>query len=165
MLLSRVSVLSVLLLALGGAVALAKPNSLFPQLVAQNQNAGGGENRGARGQLKLMEQLNLTSDQKQKLQSIHSQYKDRISQRKQVVRQASQELKNLMTGNASTDEIRAKHKQVQNLRQQLEEVSFESMLAMRDVLTPDQRNQFAQLMEQRRANSRNRTNNRTGSQS
>jgi Spy/CpxP family protein refolding chaperone len=111
-----------------------------------------------------MEQLNLTEEQKQKLQAIQTQYKDQISQRKQAVRQATQELRDLMAGNASTDEIRAKHRQVQGLRQQMEEVSFESMLAMREVLTPEQRSQFARLIEQRRANFRNQRENRRGSQ-
>jgi Spy/CpxP family protein refolding chaperone len=69
-----------------------------------------------------------------------------------------------MAGNASADEIRAKHRQVQELRQQMEEVSFESMLAMREVLTPEQRSQFARLIEQRRANFRNQMENRRGSQ-
>jgi Spy/CpxP family protein refolding chaperone len=101
-----------------------------------------------------MDQLNLSQDQQQKLQAIQSQYKEQISQRKQALRQTTQELRNLMAGNASDDEIRTKHKEVQGLRQQLDEVSFESTLAMRDVLTPDQRSQWAKLMEQRRANSR-----------
>ena len=161
MLLRRVSVFSILLLALGGAVALAKPNALFPQAVAQNP---GGSKHRSPSQLKLMEQLNLSQDQKQKLQAIHSQNKDEISQRKQAVRQATRELRDLMAGNASADEIRAKHQQVQDLRQQLEKVSFESMLAMREVLTPAQRSQFAQLMEQGKKNPRDRQNNRTGSQ-
>jgi Spy/CpxP family protein refolding chaperone len=46
----------------------------------------------------------------------------------------------------------------------MEEVSFESMLAMREVLTPEQRSQFARLIEQRRANFRNQMENRRGSQ-
>lgn len=159
--LRRVSILSVVLLSLGGAVALANQNPLFPQSVAQN---AGGLGHMGRGQPKLMEQLNLTPDQKQKLQTIHSQYQDQISQRKQAVRKATQELRDLMASDASATSIRTKHQEVQGLRQQLEAVSFESTLATRDVLTLDQRKQFAQLMEQRH-NSRNHGRNETGSQS
>ncbi|MBD0361654.1 MAG: Spy/CpxP family protein refolding chaperone [Coleofasciculus sp. C3-bin4] len=161
MLLSRASVISVLLLSLGGAVALANPKPLLPKPWAQNQDR---PRRAERDQPKLIEQLNLTEEQKQKLQAIQTQYKDQISQRKQALRQATQELRDLMAGNASADEIRAKHRQVQGLRQQMEEVSFESMLAMREVLTPEQRSQFARLIEQRRANFRNQMENRRGSQ-
>jgi Spy/CpxP family protein refolding chaperone len=162
MLLRRVSIVSVLVLSLGGAVALASQNPLFPQAVAQNP---GEPSHAGRGQPKLMDQLNLTADQKQKLQAIRSQYKDQISQRKQAVRQASQELRDLMAGTASADQIRTKHQQLQQLRQQLEEVTFESTLASREVLTPDQRKQLAQLMEQRQHNSRKPRTNQTGSQS
>lgn len=162
MLLRRISVVSVLLLSLGGAVALTNQNPLFPQAVAQNP---GGPKHRENSKFKLMEQLNLSQEQQQKLQGIQSQYKDQISQRKQAMRQANRELRDMMAGTASADQIRAKHQQVQDLRQQLEKVTFESMLASRDVLTPDQRKQFAQLMEQRHQNSRNRRGNQTGSQS
>lgn len=143
--LHRVSVSSVLLLALGSAIALSKPNTPFPNFVAQNL---GGQKGGGQGEFKLMEQLNLTSVQKQKLKAIYSQYKDRISQHKQAVRQSTQELRQLMVSTASTDEVRAKYQQVELVRHQLEAASFESMLAMREVLTPTQRSQFAQLMEE-----------------
>jgi Spy/CpxP family protein refolding chaperone len=95
-----------------------------------------------------MARLNLSSAQQQELQTIYSQYKDQISQRKQAVRQVNRELRDLMVSTASNDEIRAKYQEVQALRQQLEAARFESLLAMRDVLTPAQRSRFAQLMEQ-----------------
>lgn len=151
MLWRRISIFSILLLCLGGAFVVAFPNPLFPQTTAQNTEE---PRRAEQGHSKLMDQLNLSQDQQQKLQAIQSQYKEQISQRKQALRQATQELRNLMAGNASTDQIRTKHREVQGLRQQLDDVSFESTLAMRDVLTPDQRSQWAKLMEQRRANSR-----------
>ncbi len=164
MLLRRVSIWSVLLLVLGGAVALAKPNSLFPKTVAQNtQNLE--ELRSTEGDKhNWMAQLNLSQEQKQKLQAIRSQYKDQISQRKQAVRQITQQLRDLIASNASAEEIRAKHQQVQGLRQQLEDVSFESMLATREVMTLDQRKQYAQVMEQRRKDSYNPMENKRGSQ-
>jgi protein CpxP len=159
MFLRRASILSIALITLGGAVALAKPNSLFTQ-IAQNQTAPKPKQR----QPKLMEQLNLDPEQKQKLKVIHEQYKDQISQNKQAVRQANKELRDLMASAATADQIRTKHKQVQGLRQDLEKLTFESMLATREILTPEQRLQFAQFME-RRQNSRNQKNNSTGIQS
>lgn len=159
MLLRRVSIWSVLLLVLGGAVALAKPNSLFPKTAAQNLERPG---RVESGKLRWMDQLNLSEQQKQKLQAIRSQYKDQLSQRKQAVRQATRQLRDLIAGNASVEEIRAQHQQVQGLRQQLEDVSFESMLATREVMTLDQRQQYAQLMEKRRKDSHNQMGNQRG---
>ncbi|HEY9668793.1 MAG TPA: Spy/CpxP family protein refolding chaperone [Coleofasciculaceae cyanobacterium] len=112
--------------------------------------------------IKLMDRLDLTSEQKQKLRTIYSQYKDQISQRKQAVRQSTRELRTLMVSTASTNEIRAKYQEVQALRQQLDSSSFESMLAMRDVLTPAQRNEFAQLMEQQGKMSQSRISDSVG---
>lgn len=161
MFLSRASILSFCVLALGGAVALSSKTPLFSyQTLAQNS---AGQMYQNHGKLKLMEQLNLSQEQKQKLKDIHSQYKDTISQRKQVVRQATKELREMMAGNATANEIRTKHRQVQELRQQLEESTFDSMLAMREVLTSEQRQRFAQLMEQRQQNPRNRRVNSTRS--
>ena len=164
MLLRRVSIWSVLLLVLGGAVALVKPNSLFPKTVAQNTQNLEGPKRAEGGKHNWMAQLNLSEEQKQKLQATRSQYKDQIFQRKQAVRQITQQLRDLMVSNASADEIRAKHQQVQQLRQQLEEASFESMLATREILTLDQRRQYAQLMEKRRKDSPNQMGNQKGLQ-
>jgi Spy/CpxP family protein refolding chaperone len=107
----------------------------------------------------MFDQLNLTADQKQKMQAVRDRYKDQISQRMQAVRQARQELATMMTGTANASEMREKHRQIMGLRQQLEEVQFESTLAMREVLTPEQRSQLAQMMQQRRQTSKNRMQN------
>jgi periplasmic protein CpxP/Spy len=160
MFLRRASILSIALIALGGAVALAKPNPLFLQTFANNPDSPQQRQR----QPKLMEQLNLNPDQKQKLKVIHEQYKDKISLKKQAVRQANQELRDLLAGTTTIEQLLSKHDQVQGLRQDLEKLTFESMLATREVLTPEQRLQFAQLME-RRKNPRNQRNNPLGTQS
>ena len=151
MLLNRVSFLTVLILSLGNVVSLASPNPLFPQTLAQNSQ---GSNRVQRGQVKWINQLNLTQEQKQKLQAIQSRYKNEIFQRQQAVRQANKELREMMVSNASVDQIRRQHTQVQQLRQQLEETRLNSILAMRDVLTSEQRSKLAQLMQQRQPNPR-----------
>lgn len=158
MLLHRLSILPIFMLSLTPAavtMAVSAPNQL-PQIIAQQpqrpDHPGGNEDR-------LFEQLNLTQAQKQQIQAIRNQYKGQLTQSRQAVRQAQEELKTLMTGTASANQIREKHRQVLTLRQKLEELQFESMLAMREVLTPEQRKQFGQMMQQRRDNFRDRTGN------
>jgi len=152
----RISAIAVLMLTLGGtAAAVAVPNPAQAQTIAQNQRpnrAGGREGR-------LFEQLNLTADQKQRMQAVRDRYKDQISQRMQAVRQARQELETMMSGTANVSQMRQKHRQIMTLRQQLEEVQFESTLAMREVLTAQQRSRLAQLMQQRRQAVKNRMQN------
>lgn len=152
----RISAIAVLILTLGStAAAIAVPNPVEPQTIAQNQprNRPGGKQGG------MFEKLNLTADQKQKMQAVRDRYKDQISQRMQAVRQGRQELQTMMAGTATASQIRDKNRQIMGLRQQLEEVQLESMLAMRELLTAEQRSQLAQLMQQRRENAKNRMQN------
>ena len=152
----RLWAVAFLMLTLGSATAAtAVSNPVEPQTIAQNQrpNRQGGKQGG------MFDQLNLSADQKQKMQAISDRYKDQISQRMQAVRQARQELATMMTGTANASQMREKHRQIIGLRQQLEEVQFESTLAMREVLTPEQRSQLTQLMQQRRPTAKNRMQN------
>ena len=152
----RLSAIAFLMLTLGSATAAtAVSNPVEPQTIAQNQrpNRPGGKEGG------MFDRLNLTADQKQKMQAIRDRYKDQVSQRMQAVRQARQELETMMAGTANASQMREKHRQIIGLRQQLEEVQFESTLAMREVLTPEQRSQLAQMMQQRRQTAKNRMQN------
>ena len=152
----RISALAVLMLTLGSTTAaIAVPNPIEPQTIAQNQrpNRPGGKEGG------MFEKLNLSADQKQKMQAVRDQYKDQISQRMQAVRQARQELETMMAGTANASQMRDKHRQIMGLRQQLQDLQFESTLAMRELLTSEQRSQLAQLMQQRHETAKNRTQN------
>jgi Spy/CpxP family protein refolding chaperone len=103
-----------------------------------------------------MQELNLTQEQMQRLDALQQQSKKQMEQPRQALRQARQDLANLMASNADENAIRAKHNQLQQLQQQMANVRFQNMLEMRKVLTPEQRQRFAQLMQQRRGNSPNR---------
>lgn len=156
-----VPTVAVLMLSLGSAVAFAAPKALLPQTIAQNT-----EGRRPHGQYweKLTQELNLTPEQVQKVQAIRDQSKDEIAQRRQAVVQARQELQDLMASTASADQIREKHRQVETLGQQVMDLKFEQMLAIREVLTPEQRRQAASLMQKRREDFRNRSRQQTEQQ-
>lgn len=158
----RASVLALLMLSLGSAVAVADSNPLSPQQVAQNQQM---PRRQGRNKESLLQELNLSQAQMQQIQQIRAKYKNQLTQQRQGVRQARQELSTLMAGTASADQIRAKHRELVNLRRQMEETQFNSMLEMREVMTPEQRSKFAQLMQQRRQKFRDKLGNMKGQQS
>lgn len=140
--------------ALGGAVALAKPNSAFlpSNLLAQAPIERGP---GARepGWLK---DLNLTPEQVQKIRALRNQDQNRLSQQRRALRQAHQELRELMASNAPAEQVRQKYDQVKALRQQLGDAQFNNMLAMRELLTPEQRRKFADQMQRHRDRFRGR---------
>lgn len=144
--LRRVSVLTVLMLSLGSTFAFAHSNSPLTQAIAQNTEE---QRRPGRDKSELLEDLNLTSEQNQQIKTIQNQYREQISQRGQALRQARQELVEFMAGTASESQIREKYKQVATLQQQVSDLRFDSMLAMREVLTTEQRRQFAERKQNR----------------
>ncbi len=150
-----------LLLTASSAIALldCPANALIPSLhpgkkiaqvpkqITQNRPGRGG----------WLKELNLSPEQIQKIREIRNQYKDRLSQQRQAVQQAQRELKDLMAGNASADQVRQKHSQMQTLQQQLADTRMESMLAIRAILTPEQRQKLTEVMRQQRQSTKNQT--------
>ena len=117
------------------------------------ENRPRGMNNSREG---LIEQLNLTDDQKSKVAAIRQKYRGQIRKLQETIINNEQELNSLLSNNASDRDIRAKHQQISRNRQEISNLQFESFLEIRQVLTPAQRTEFSQLMQERRANSRNR---------
>lgn len=107
----------------------------------------GGGQRGPGG---LMQNLNLSEQQQQQIQSIRDRYESQFEQNRNAMEQAREQLRTLMTGNANDSQIRAQHQQVQQLAQQMGNLHFESMMEIRNVLDASQRQKFGEMMNQRR---------------
>ncbi len=163
MLIRSTSLLTILFtLGFGSSVTLANPlvsSSLLiqPDLIAQSR--GWSKEKGE-GREALMKQLNLSSQQQEQLTAIRQKNQGTMKQMTEQLRKNQEELKVMMDGNASASTLTAKHDQVMSLRQQLEKLRFQSMLESREVLNPEQRKQFGQLMNQRRAQMRNQKSDR-----
>ena len=108
-----------------------------PESVEQDSSSG------------LFQQLNLTPQQKWQIKQIRRRYESKIFQLKQDLFVAQQQLASMMAGTDSTEIIRAKHQEIARFRQKLAELHFESMLATREILTPLQRQKFAEIIEAR----------------
>ncbi|ACK68345.1 protein of unknown function Spy-related [Rippkaea orientalis PCC 8801] len=135
------------------------PSNCQHQWYSQKPNEGG--RRGGGNPDKLMEQLNLSNSQIQQLNTIRQKYRPQMDEMREKIDKSRQELDKMMQGNSSVTDLRKKHQEVINLDQKLHNLRFESMLEMRAVLTPEQRTQFAQLMQQRRESRRNNRGNAT----
>jgi len=105
---------------------------------------------------RLFQALDLTPAQIREIRAIQQRYAPQLAQRRQALRQAHQELNRLMAAETPPEQIRAKFQQVQQLRQQQAATHFESLLAMRSVLTPSQRRKFADWMQERQGTPRGR---------
>jgi periplasmic protein CpxP/Spy len=103
-----------------------------------------------RGLSPWLAELNLSAEQVQRIQAISSQSQSQLVERRKSLRQAQDQLRLLLEGAASNAQIREQHYQVQLLRQQVSSLQFERLLSIREVLTPEQRRQFAVQMRNRR---------------
>ncbi len=97
----------------------------------------------------LFQQLNLTSEQQQQLKQIHRQYGQKILKKKNIITKLQQQLSDMMVGTEPVELLRTKHQQLNILRQEMGMLRFESMLATREILTPQQREKFRELVDSR----------------
>ncbi len=95
----------------------------------------------------LLHQLDLTTNQKEQIKKIHHQYKQQISKKRSNLITLQQQLSDLMVGTESAELLRAKNKQLVSLRAEIGKLRFESMLATREVLTPEQRQKFREIID------------------
>jgi periplasmic protein CpxP/Spy len=137
------------LIPVGGVVL--TQSVLHTAAIAQSTPATGDQARPIRGKGgwgdKWQEQLNLSAAQKAQIQQIRDQEKTSSQSLRQQMKAAFEKQQSLMTGNASDDQLRQQHREVQALRQQAEDRRFDTMLKIRQVLTPEQRTKAAQLMK------------------
>jgi Spy/CpxP family protein refolding chaperone len=98
---------------------------------------------------KLIQELNLSQQQQQQIETIRQQRRGEIESLKQRMQQLRQEMDQLLSTNAPESSIRAKFTEIQAVKQKMAEVRFEQMLATREVLTPEQRVKFRELASQR----------------
>lgn len=105
--------------------------------------------RGKRGMKKIFQELNLTTEQQQRIQAIRQESKENNSSLRQEMRQTKEEMRELMANDTSDNELRQQHEKIQNLKKELGNQRFETMLKIRQVLTPEQRTKMAELKQQR----------------
>ncbi|MGK7955427.1 MAG: Spy/CpxP family protein refolding chaperone [Crocosphaera sp.] len=148
-------IVTVLTLGIGGTMALANSSQENPSsiLVSETEILAQEEQRKPRRRDRaeqFQQRLNLSDEQMQKLSTIRQKYRPQMEQIRQQMRTKAQELSQMMQGNTSENDLRRKHQEIINLRQQMGNLRFESMLEMRNILTTEQRQKFAQFLQQRR---------------
>jgi periplasmic protein CpxP/Spy len=123
-----------------------------PEILAQLPNRPDRAESGDLPSGRMLKQLNLSTEQLQKLKAIRDRDLARMRELAQQSRQANTELRDLLAGSESNDVVRAKHNQALNLQQELRKQHFERMLAMREILTPQQRSQLKEIIQKERSN-------------
>ena len=97
----------------------------------------------------LIEELQLTPQQQRQLREIRSQYQPQLLEHQRQLQQHKSVLIQMLVGTASETSIRSQHRQLTVVSERLAELSFEGMLKVRTVLTPEQRSLLSELMIER----------------
>lgn len=91
---------------------------------------------------RLTAELNLTAEQKDKLKVIQEEYQKNLPSKKEAMGAAHEELNKLLQSGATDDEIRKKFQELQLKQSEFAQARFEKVLAIRAILTPEQRQKF-----------------------
>ena len=141
------AVLGLLVTPLTISSVLANPNY---NNVSEKNNPIIQVQRPGRNQNRIFEQLNLTDEQTEKIIAIRQENQQEMRQSLQNLRNAQAELNTMITGRGTDNQLRKKHGEVLQLRQELADLQFNTLLKIREVLTPEQLQQWSKLMQQRR---------------
>ncbi len=115
--------------------------------IAQKIKHGRKFDRGERMN-KLLENLDLTPEQSQQIKTIQAESQDTAEDLREQMKTEHQSIRSLFSSDATSEEIREQHQQVQATHEQLSNNRLETMLQIRETLTPEQRSQMAELMQQ-----------------
>lgn len=150
------AVLGLLVIPSSISSVLASPNyNNFPIKISQATK----EQQSQPSEGGIFQELNLTQEQTEKITTIRNQHQQDILKGLEQLQGAQEELNKMMIGSSSDNQLREKHGEVLQLRTELAELQFNTILKMREVLTPEQLQQWSTLMQQRRESLKNRLGN------
>ena len=118
------------------------------KFLADSSHHGKRMGRGERMQ-KILEQLDLTSEQSQQIETIQAESRNQNESLQQKLQEVHAEMRSLLASDASVEQLREQQQKIQTFHQQLGDNRFETMLKIREVLTPEQRSQLGKLMAQK----------------
>ena len=147
------AIIAAITILLGTNPALAQNNLRENTTMEWSHKNKHGDKRGMKGMRggidKLVQQLDLTSEQSEQIEAIEEQSETENQALFEQLQTNRQEMQSLLASDADPEQLRANHQAGQNLRQELDTNRFETLLEIREVLTPEQRTQMAQMQQRR----------------
>ncbi len=96
----------------------------------------------------LSKRLDLTDAQKSQVLVIQTEAKAKNQAlRENGVKKLKGEMKQMLKANASADDLRAKHKEIETAQSKLRDNRFETMLKIRALLTDEQKKKFSKMRQ------------------
>ena len=122
---------------IAGLIAVLSLTFAFPA------EAGRGEWK--KNHEKMMSELNLTAEQQTKMKALKESSKAGLKDKKKAMRAAREDLGNALKGTASDADVRKKFEALSKLQDEFAKARFEHVLAVRAILTPEQRAKFHEM--------------------
>jgi periplasmic protein CpxP/Spy len=97
----------------------------------------------------LVKELNLTTRQVQQLKAVRQKFQRQMQEQRQLLNTAKQELAESIAGNAPAAKIRGQRDRVKILQKQLNDLKFDNMMALKEILTTEQWAKLQKLKQQR----------------
>lgn len=99
----------------------------------------------------MMKSLNLTEEQQKQMKEIRSgNDKSGMKNKRALIKKKMEEMDSAISGNASSEEIKSLHLEIQQLKNQKANARLDKMLKMREILTSEQRKKFHEMKKKRR---------------
>lgn len=92
-----------------------------------------------------MEKLNLSADQKEKIDQIRNEHHEAIKASAEQLRAEHGKMRDMMQDDATDAQLREQHDKVRALRTLVGDAWFESFLKIRAILTPGQRKRMSMM--------------------
>lgn len=103
---------------------------------------------------KIMKELNLTEEQKTKMNALKEARKEQKAIRLEL-RELKEHFQEALKANTNEGDLTAMHKQIQALKQKRADLIFSHLLEIRKILTPEQRLKFHELRDKYKKKNRN----------
>ncbi len=118
-------------------------------LLASSPLAVGAE---PRQRMMRLESLDLSATQRDQIRDIRQARRETMPESREALRQERENLRELMASDRDRAELLSQFEELQSLRRDHERAMFETMLDIREILTPAQRQQLADMTAEQREN-------------
>lgn len=98
--------------------------------------------KGEHHEHKIFESLNLTAEQKGKIEKIMEEEKANMQSFKKEMHAKMDNFKQTFASNASKSDVEKSHKPIKDMHEKMADSHFKVMLKIREVLSPEQRKKF-----------------------
>ena len=133
----------------------------FPGQAQENRFGPGNEEGGPKGRApqergkQILKELNLTAEQESKINELRQRDEETMRANKQAIENAKRKMESAINNPAtSEEELRTLSNELEKARSEMKTARFDHMMAIRDLLTPEQRKKFTELQGPRPKNPR-----------